>query len=151
MNRNAVMRMSALAFGALVLFVLRDVFKVAFVVLMGGVILLLPYLIAMGILVFLLVMAYRFTHHQSGRPSVQSDTPQRNAGTATTGLVDQLTAHFARNHAQRLHETLTSLPAWPITTRIQATAQELLTLKQSIYRAQREGVPPTVIQRYLDN
>jgi hypothetical protein len=37
---------------------------------------------------------------------VQSDTPQRNAGTATTGLVDQLTAHFARNQAQRLHNRL---------------------------------------------
>jgi len=96
-------------------------------------------------------MAYCFTRHQAGKLSVPSATSQRNAGTATTGLVDLLTVHFARNQGQRLHETLTSLPAWPITTRIQATAQELLTLKRSIYRAQREGVPAAVIQRYLDN
>src|SRR3954452_4954144 len=106
MNRNAVMRMSALAFGALVLFVLRDVLKLALVILMGGVLVILPYLIALSILLFLIFVAYRFTRHQSGKPSVQSKLPPRNAGTATTGLVDQLTSHFARNQAQRLHDTL---------------------------------------------
>ena len=66
-------------------------------------------------------------------------------------LVQRLHTAFRRNQPAQLEQALAGLPAWPISQQVQVTAQSLLTLKQSIYRAQVEGVPAPLIQRYLNN
>jgi hypothetical protein len=125
MNHTSLIRVVAVVFGLLVLYALRDA--------LPGVLAL-----AIGLLPFVLLGVVLYRRHGTS-PSHASS------------LAEQLQAQFARNQAQRLEQTLSQLPAWPITTRIKATAHELLTLKRSIYRAQAEGVPSSLIQRYLSN
>lgn len=134
MNRKSVILISALSFGWLIV--------------MSGLSSLLPYLAAIGVLTFLAITFYR---GRQGRTSTHVGATDYASGDTTLPLVAQLQSHFARNQSQRLQNALAHLPAWPISARIQAAAQELLALKQSIYRAQREGLPAPMFQRYLDN
>jgi hypothetical protein len=132
MNRTTVIRIVAVVFGLLVLYALRDVLVIALAVAF----VLLPYALALGLLVLGGVAFYR--RHRTNH-------------NARATLTERLQSQFARNQAPGLERTLSQLPAWPITTRIKATAHELLTLKRSVYRAQAEGVPSSLIQRYLSN
>lgn len=68
-----------------------------------------------------------------------------------TPLAQRLQTAFRRNQAAQLDQALATLPTWPITHRVRETARVLLALKQSIYRAQIEGVPAPIVQRYLGN
>jgi hypothetical protein len=125
MNRTTLTHIIAVVFGMLVLYGLRDVLPGILTMVIG----LLPF-------VLLSVAFYR---------------RQRADYNPTASLVDRLQSQFERNQALRLEQTLSQLPEWQIATQIKATAHELLTLKRSIYRAQAEGVPTSLIQRYLGN
>jgi hypothetical protein len=136
MNRDHVVRIAAIVFGLLVLYALRDALLIVLLVLIAGIIGLLPYGVAIGLLILVGYVIYRY---------------RRTTDSPDTSLASQLQSHFVRNNGHRLEQTLSRLPEWLITTRIKATAHELLTLKRSIYRAQAEGVPASLIQRYLSN
>jgi hypothetical protein len=126
-NRTTVIWIVAAVLGALVLYALRDMLLLALI-------LMLPFIL-IGLLVLGVVMVYR----------------RSSAHGVSTSLAEQLQSQFARNQAAGLEKALSRLPDWPISTRIKATAQELLTLKRSIYRARAEGVPSSLIERYLAN
>lgn len=81
-------------------------------------------------------------------PTIALPTTGANS---TRELTDSLATAFERNNARKLHHALAQLPSWPISQHLQHTAQELLDLKRSIYRAQAEGVPAPMIERYLQN
>ena len=82
------------------------------------------------------------TRHIQGAP---------HPGERTKELADDLAVAFNHNNMRRVQQALAHLPPWPITQDIQQTAQALAALKRSIYRAQAEGVPATMVARYLHN
>ncbi|MDZ4721813.1 MAG: hypothetical protein SH847_25415 [Roseiflexaceae bacterium] len=82
-------------------------------------------------------------------PSTQRQITTRQMHPSATPIMQRLQSAFRRNHAADLDRALATLPAWPISHQLQETTHVMLALNQSIYRAQAEGVPASIIQRYL--
>lgn len=144
--------LGALALAALLVFTLRDSIAL---LLIGGAGLIAVFLIPVLCIVggVALVRSLRQRSQQSQTAPLAGLTT--HATTATTPslppLVQRLNTAFRRNQPVQLQQALASLPAWPISQQVNITAQALLELKQSIYRAQTEGAPAPMIQRYLQN
>lgn len=88
---------------------------------------------------------------RSLRPRSHQQPHARQSHTATTPMIQRLTSAFRRNHLADLDRALATLPAWPISYQLRETASVVLALNQSIYRAQAEGVPASIVQRYLSH
>jgi len=111
----------------------------------------LPTLLVLGGIGVLGFVAYRYLATQKGIALPPALSVPLGAPRGTRELSDSLATAFRRNNPRRLQHALTTLPPWPITQQLQATTDTLFELKRSIYRAQAEGVPASMMARYLQN
>ncbi len=94
---------------------------------------------------------YKYLRDNKNATATPNINIQNPSTSSTKELTESLDVAFKRNNTRQLQHTLTKLPSWPISQRIQQTAQELIEFKRSIYRAQAEGVPASMIERHLQN
>ncbi|NTU80103.1 MAG: hypothetical protein HGA45_11970 [Chloroflexales bacterium] len=141
----------AVVVGLVLVVALRDFLAQLAVLLVALALSALPSLLALGVIGALSYIAYRYvtTHKGSVVPAALGG--QTAAPHGSRELTDGLAVAFRRNNTRQLQLTLAKLPPWPISQHIQHTAQELTDLKRSIYRAQAEGVPAPMVERYLQN
>jgi hypothetical protein len=111
----------------------------------------LPTLLGLACIGALGYVAYRSLAARRGAPALPALGLSPAAPQGTRELTEGLMVAFRRNNTGQLQHTLAKLPPWPVSQHIQQTAQELTELKRSIYRAQAEGVPAPMIDRYLQN
>ena len=148
-KRNSIIAAAAVLL--VLVFVFRDVVQGIGVLLLLLVITALPTLLVLAGIGALGYVAYRYLVTQRGAPALPALGLSPPSPHGTRELTDGLATSFRRNNTRQLQHALAKLPPWPIAQHIQQTAQELTELKRSIYRAQAEGVPATMIDRYLQN
>lgn len=137
------------AIAALAIFTLRDYLGLLLLGGAGLVIYLFPLIAVIALAVAAFNKLLPHTKQLTTSPFVKPATPTPSQ--YTSPLIQRLHTAFRRNQAADIDRVLSSLPSWPITYQLQATALVLLALKRSVYRAQVEGVPSSIIQRYLSN
>lgn len=142
---------AAVAALLVIVFLFRDVVQGIGILLFLLVITALPTLLALAGIGALGYIAYRYFVTKRGAPQLPALGLPSAAPQGTRELTDSLATSFRRNNARQLQHALAKLPPWPIAQHIQQTADELTELKRSIYRAQAEGVPAPMIDRYLQN
>jgi len=134
-----------------ILFALRDTLASIAVLLLVFAITALPTLLVLGGIGVVSYVAYRYLMTQKGMALPPALNIPVGAPRGTRELSNSLATSFRRNNPRRLQHTLAVLPTWPITLQLQATTDALFEMKRSIYRAQAEGVPAPMIDRYLQN
>jgi hypothetical protein len=146
-KRNGII--VAVVVGLVLVFALRDYLTSVVSLLLVLALMALPPLLLLGGIGVLGYIAYRYVTRPRDIPAAH----RRHAAPANgiRELSDGLAAAFRGNNPRRLQQGLARLPPWPVSQHIQQTAQELIELKRSIYRAQAEGVPAPMIERYLQN
>lgn len=112
---------------------------------------LIPPILLVGLLGGLAYGGYRYL---AGRRSGSAPTNlpiMRSSTDPAAALAPTLATAFRRNNVPQLQRALAQLPPWPITQQIQQVVPDLVELKRSLYRAQAEGVPAALVERYLGN
>lgn len=135
----------------IILFALRDTLAGIAVLLVVFAITALPTLLVLGGIGVVGFVAYRYLTTQESIALPPALTIPAGAPRGTRELSNSLATSFRRNNPRKLQHALAALPPWPITRQLQATTDALFELKRSIYRAQAEGVPTPMIDRYLQN
>ena len=144
-KRNLIISAVGVIFISIVF--LRDYILTLAIMLMYAGITILPVIF---IFAFIGVVGY-FGYKYLVNNKLTPNTPNLNKNAQPKELSEDLMLAFKRNNMRQLQYALAKLPTWPITQHIQQTAQELVELKRSVYRAQAEGVPASMIERYLQN
>ena len=139
---------SAIVITLILAFILRDYIGLLLIILFYLGMTIAPVIVLLGFVAVLGYFAYTYLVKSGYLSSKISKT---TANVRTKELSEDLALVFKRNDMRKVQHILIHLPAWPITQQIQQTAQTLAELKRSVYRAQSEGVPASMIERYLQN
>lgn len=135
----------------IIAFALRNYISLLATLLFSILISVLPSILLFGLFIAIGYFAYKYITNNKNRAIASEINSQVNTNNRIKELSEDLATAFKRNNARKLQHSLAKLPPWPITHHIQQTAQELSELKRSVYRAQAEGVPQSMIDRYLQN
>lgn len=112
----------------------------------------LPTALSIGALIVVGYLGYSYFFKSGPPAALPTIHPLPGAAQlATQELSERLRIAFVRNNTRQMHNILLRLPNWPISQQIQQTATGLVELKRSIARAQAEGVPVAMIERYMNN